>query len=296
MSGIPSCPLFNWCQNSLSYVSSARLVSWHWSAVPGHLLPSALSDLLPCRASLSEQRKLSLLSCQAHFHKSSILGENISLHHAKYLRSLRASGGITRGEKRGWFPQLNLRTNPQRNKTLRSPHEGCCWQTLHKQDSSRHCHKGPQCFLQPVSLVGWGAMRYLNVNGRRLLAEKRALITSLWTAAPSSSFQALCRSCSRARRWKWTQRPALGTAEVIEAWGNGCSYQLRGIRFLGSPRPLGFLSFLLLLMTELIKHPRKTTRQPLADVNLSNLGFGLEWLRPGWRWNTNQEHVSFGKN
>lgn len=58
--------------------------------------------------------------------------------------------------------------------------------------------------------------------------------------------------------------------------GNGCSNQPRGIRFIGSPRPSGFLSFLLLLVTELIKHPRKTTRQPLAHVNLSNLGLGLE--------------------
>lgn len=60
------------------------------------------------------------------------------------------------------------------------------------------------------------------------------------------------------------------------AGGNGCSNQPRGIWFMGSPRLLGFLSFLLLLVTDLIKHPRKTTRQPLADVNFSNLGFGLE--------------------
>ena len=92
----------------------------------------------------------------------------------------------------------------------------------------------------------------------------------------SSSFQALDRSCSRARKGKWTQRPALGTAEVIEAWRNGCSHQQRGIRFIGSPRPLGFLSFLLLLVTGLIKHLRKTTKQPLTDINLSNRVFGLE--------------------
>lgn len=92
----------------------------------------------------------------------------------------------------------------------------------------------------------------------------------------SSSFQALGGSCSRVRRGKWTQRPALGTAEVIKAWGNGCSHQQRGIRFTESPRLLGFFSFLLLLATGLIKHPRKTTEQPLADINLSNLVFGLE--------------------
>lgn len=98
----------------------------------------------------------------------------------------------------------------------------------------------------------------------------------------SSSFQALGRSCSRARRGKWTQRPALGTAEVIEAWGNGCSHQQRGIRFTGSPRLLGFFSFLLLLVIGLMKHLRKTTEEPLADINLSDLVFGLNSL--GLRW------------
>lgn len=105
-----------------------------------------------------------------------------------------------------------------------------------------------------------------------MLAQKRALITSeLQLQQLPGSLQ----SSSRVRRRKWTQRPAFGTAEVIVAGGNGCSNQTRGIRFKGSPRPLGFLSFLLLLVTELIQPPRKTTRQPSADVNLSNLGFGL---------------------
>lgn len=57
----------------------------------------------------------------------------------------------------------------------------------------------------------------------------------------SSSFQSVAESCLRARRGKWAQRPALGTAEVIKAWGNGCSQQQRGIRFAGYPRTLGIV-------------------------------------------------------
>lgn len=41
---------------------------------------------------------------------------------------------------------------------------------------------------------------------------------------------------------------------------------------------------LLLPPRGLIKHLRQTTKLPLADVNLPNLIFGLEWMKPTWSW------------
>jgi len=118
-----------------------------------NIWPSALAELLPHTVSLSEQRKLALLPFQTLFNKSSVLKENISLRRAKYPRSLRDSRGITQPEGREvGFPSWISRLIPRARKMLWSPHKDCCWQTLHKQDSDRHCHKGPHRSLSPCLL------------------------------------------------------------------------------------------------------------------------------------------------
>lgn len=266
---------------------------WHWSAIPGHLL-----CLTSCHADHPSLSKENSLCCPARHILTNLawdlgenpksLGDNISLPHTKYLRSLRASSDLARREERevgfpGWISEL---IPGGKNPLMRTAVGKLCTNKAPADTATR---------VLSVSLVCLSAEERCDIwmwmAGACWL---KTLMNHLWAAAPAAC--RLSAELLKSEEGKVDSEASPRHCRGDCGGGNGCSNQPRGIRFISSPRSLGFLSFLLLLVTELMKHPRKTTRQPLADVSLSDLGFGLEWWRPGWPWNTNQEHVSFGKN
>lgn len=182
---------------------------WHWSAIPGHLL-----CLTSCHADHPSLSKENSLCCPARHILTNLawdlgenpksLGDNISLPHTKYLRSLRASSDLARREERevgfpGWISELI----PGGKNPLMLANFA---QTRLQQTLPQGSSVFPSC----VSRLRSDAI--FECEWRALVGWKRSWITS------EQQLQQLAgslQSCSRVRRGKWTQRPALGTAEVI---------------------------------------------------------------------------------